>query len=63
MIEQTKANVEEVSTVHETIVEAEVTGLIQGQQIEHVATVLPSVKRYSVHPMGKLARMLTARIT
>ena len=41
----------------------EVTGLIQGQQMEHLATVVPSVKRDSVLPMGKLARIVTTRIT
>ena len=48
----------------ETVVEAkEVTGVIQGPQMEHVATVVPSAKRYSVLPMGKLPRIVTRRIT
>ena len=46
------------------MVEAEkVAGLIQGQQMEHVATVVPSVKRDSVLPVGKLAGIVTGRIT
>ena len=40
----------------------EVTGLIQCQQMEHAATMVPSVKRDSILPMGKLARIVT-RIT
>ena len=48
----------------ETLVEAEeVTGFIQGQQMEHEGTVVPSVKRDHVLPMGKLARIVTTRIT
>ena len=55
---------EEIPTVGEPMVEAkEVTGLIQGQQMEHVATVVPSVKGHNVLPMGKLARNVKTRIT
>ena len=40
--EQTKANVKEVPTMGETVVEAEeVAGLLQVQQMEHVGTVVP----------------------
>ena len=39
-----------------------VAGLIQGQQTEHVTTVVPSVKRDSVLPIRKLARIITTRI-
>ena len=46
----------------ESMVEAEeIAGFIQGQQIEHAATVVPSVKREGVLPMGKLARIVTTR--
>ena len=42
----------------ETMVEAkEVTGLIQGQQMEHVATVIPGVKRDSSSPLGHLQEL------
>ena len=62
--EQTKANVEKVPTAGETKAEAgEVADLIQGQQMEHAATVVLSVKRDSVLPMGKLARIVTTKIT
>ena len=48
----------------ETILEAEeVTGLIQGQQMEHAATVVTSVKRDNVLPTGKLTRIVRTRIT
>ena len=51
---------EEVPTAEKTVVEAdEATGLISGQQMEHVATVVPSVKTDSVLLMGKLARNVT----
>ena len=54
---------EGVPTMGEIMVEdKEVAGLIQGQQLEHVATVVPSVKRDSVLPMGKISRIIT-RIT
>ena len=54
---------EEVPAVGETVVEAEeVASLIQGQQMEHVATVVPSVKRDSVLTMEKLAKIVTTRI-
>ena len=45
------------------MVEAEeVIGLIEGQQMEHAATVVPNVKRDSFLYMGKLAGIVT-RIT
>ena len=45
------------------MVDAEdVTGLIQGQQMEHAATVVPSVKRSSVLPIGNCAKIVTTRI-
>ena len=51
---------EEVPSVEETVVQVEeATGLAQGQQIKHVATVLPSVKGNSVLPMEKPARSVT----
>ena len=62
--EQTKAKLEKVPTMGEIMVEAkEVTGLIWGQQMEHVASVVPNLKRDSILPMGKLARFVTRRIT
>ena len=41
----------------ETVEEAkEVTGLTQGQQMEHAANVVPSVKRDSILPTGKTCK-------
>ena len=55
---------EEVPTIGEPSVEAEeAVDVIQGQQLNHVATVVPCIRRDSVLPTEKLAKNVATRIT